>query len=259
MSLPLRTLPFYDFRTLEDIKAIVDVEPVQARDKVMMGMLASLGIERGKSFNPPAKLRAAMERGVVDAYHYMQERATKLFAANLYWPDRHWCSVMIPDQNRGFEFVTEDAVQIDQRAAAWTFFTFYPRVMNEQAGVVYLSPTADNRGRALEAGKTYRIRVPKDMPARQFWSITVYDHATWSFIKNPLNRSGRGSTDKAALQANADGSVDVYFGPSAPAGLQSNWIPTMGKRPYIWLRLYGPEEAFWKKTFKMPDVELVRP
>lgn len=259
VSLPLRTLPFYDFRTLEDIKAIIDVEPVQARDKVMIGMLASLGIERGKAFNPPAKLRTAMERGVVDAYHYMQERTTKLFAANLHWSDRHWNFVMTPDQNRGFEFVTDEAIQIDQRAAAWTFFTFYPRVMSEQAGVVYLSPTADSTGRPLEAGKTYKIRVPQDTPARQFWSITTYDHATWSFIKNPLNRSGRGSPDKARMQVNADGGVDVYVGPTAPAGLESNWIPTMGKRPYIWLRLYGPEEAFWKKSFKMPDVELVRP
>ncbi len=257
VSMPLRTLPFYDFRALEDIKAIIDVEPVQARDKVMMGMLASIGIERGKPFKPSPKQRAAMEQGVVDAYYYMQQRATKLFESNLYWPDRHWNFVMIPDKNRGFEFVTDDAVQIDQRAAAWTFFTFYPRVMSEQAGVVYLSPTADTQGQALAAGKTYRIRVPQNMPARQFWSITVYDHATWSFIKNPLNRSGLGSTIKEQLKVNADGSVDIYFGPDAPAGLEANWIPTMGKKPYVWLRLYGPEEAFWEKSFKMPDVELV--
>jgi hypothetical protein len=257
-SLPLHTLPYYDFRALQDIKEIVDVEPVQPRDKVMMGMLASLGIERGKPFNPPAKLRSAMERGVVDAYFYMQERANKLFASNLYWPDRHWNFVMVPDKNRGFEFVTDDAVQVDQRAAAWTFFTFYPRTLSEQAGVVYLSPTADSQGQPLEAGKTYKIRVPQDTPARQFWSITVYDRATWSFIQNPLKRSGRGSTDKASLKMNDDGSADIYLGPKAPAGLESNWIPTMGKKPYIWLRLYGPGEAFWKKTFKMPDVELVK-
>ena len=60
------------------------------------------------------------------------------------------------------------------------------------------------------------------------------------------------------MQKNADGSVDVYIGPKAPVGLQSNWIPTLGKEPYIWLRLYGPEEAFWNKSFKMPDVELVK-
>jgi hypothetical protein len=258
VSMPLHTLPFYDFRALMDIKEIIDVEPVQPRDKVMMGMLASLGIEPGKPFDPPANLRAAMERGVVDAYFYMQQRASQLFASNLYWPDRHWNFVMVPDQKRGFEFITDNAVQVDQRAAAWTFFTFYPRVLSEQAGVVYLSPVADSQGQALEAGNTYKVRVPQDTPAKQFWSITVYDRATWSFIQNPLKRSGRGSTDKAGLKANTDGSIDIYFGPKAPAGLESNWIPTMGKKPYVWLRLYGPAEPFWTKAFKMPDVELVR-
>jgi hypothetical protein len=245
---PLRTLPFYDMRALEDIKAIIDVEPVQARDKVMMGMLASIGIEKGKPFNPPAHLRSAMERGVADAYHYMQH----------YWSDRHWCFVMVPGTDRGFEFVTPDAVQIDERAAAWHFFTFYPKVMSEQAGVVYLSPTADSQGHALEAGKTYKFTVPKNTPARQFWSITVYDNATWAFIKNPQSRSGLGSTVKEQLKANADGSIDIYVGPNAPTGMESNWIPTMGKKPYIWLRLYGPEEAFWNKSFTMPDAEMVK-
>jgi hypothetical protein len=258
VSLPLHTLPFYDFRALEDIKAIIDVEPVQPRDKVMMGMLASLGIERGQPFNPPAKLRAAMERGVLDAYHYIHDRTTKLFASNLYWPERRWSMVMVPDENRGFEFVTRDSVQLDQRAAAWQFFTFYPKTMSEKVGVVYLAPTADTQGKALEAGKNYKVHVPKDMPARQFWSVTVYDERTWSFIKNPENRSGLSSKNKETLQANPDGSVDVYFGPKAPKGLESNWIPTMGKKPYIWLRLYGPDEAFWKKAFIMPDVEQVK-
>ena len=79
----------------------------------------------------------------------------------------------------------------------------------------------------------------------------------WAFINNPLDRAGLDSFKKGTMKVNADGSVDLYFGPNAPAGLESNWIPTMNKEPYVWLRLYGPEEAFWSKAFKMPDVELV--
>jgi hypothetical protein len=253
----VQTLPFYDIRALRDIYDIVSVEPVQPRDKVMMGMLATIGIEPGKPFNPPEKLNAAMEKGVADAYYYMQNLDTKLFASNLYWPDRHWSFVMVPDAQRGFEFVSKDAVEIDKRAAAWFFFTFYPKVLTEHAGTVYLAPIADSMGRPLEAGKTYKLRVPKDVPAREFWSLTVYERATWAFINNPQDRAGLGSFNKDQMKANADGSVDLYFGPSAPAGLESNWIPTTGKEPYLWLRLYGPEEAFWRKSFKMPDVELV--
>ena len=258
LSLPVHTLPFYDTRALQDIHDIISVEPVQSRDKVMMGMLATIGIERGKPFNLPEKYKTAMEKGIADAYFYMQKMDTELFASHLYWPDRHWSFVMVPDGQHGFEYVTDDAVQIDKRAACWFFFTMYPKMLDEHAGTVYLAPIADSTGEPVEAGKTYKVRVPKDVPARQFWSLTVYERATWAFINNPLDRAGLGSFNMDQMQKNADGSVDVYIGPKAPVGLQSNWIPTLGKEPYVWLRLYGPEEAFWNKSFKMPDVELVK-
>jgi hypothetical protein len=255
---PLHTLPFYDIRALQDIHDIINVEPVQPRDKVMMGMLATIGIEIGKPFNPPEKLKPVLEKGVVDAYYYMQKLDSKLFAANLYWPDRHWNFAMVPDANHGFDFVSDDAVEIDKRAAAWFFFTFYPKVLTDRAGTVYLAPIADSMGRPLEAGKTYKLTVPRDIPAKQFWSLTMYDRRTWAFVQNPLDRAGLGSFNMDTLKANADGSVDLYVGPRAPVGLETNWIPTMGKEPYLWLRLYAPEEPFWSKTFKMPDIQLVQ-
>jgi hypothetical protein len=85
----------------------------------------------------------------------------------------------------------------------------------------------------------------------------MYDRRTWAFVNNPLDRAGLGSLNLGQMKANTDGSVDLYIGPNSPSGLESNWIPTMGKEPYLWLRLYGPEEPFWNKSFKLPDVELV--
>jgi hypothetical protein len=64
--------------------------------------------------------------------------------------------------------------------------------------------------------------------------------------------------DKDKMKVNDDGSVDVYVGPKAPDGLECNWIPTADKNPVIWLRLYGPDTAFWQKSFKMPDIERVQ-
>jgi hypothetical protein len=130
-------------------------------------------------------------------------------------------------------------------------------VLTDRAGTVYLAPIADSGPRPLEAGTTYRLRVPKDMPAKQFWSLTMYDRRTWAFVNNPLDRAGLGSFNMDQMKVTADGSVDLYVGPNAPAGLDTNWIPTMGREPYLWLRLYAPEEAFWNKSFKMPDVELM--
>ena len=257
LGIPLHTLPFYDIRALEDIHDIISVEPVRPQDKVMMGMLATIGIEPGKPFNPQGKIKDAMERGINDAYFYMEQLDSKLFDSSLYWSDRHWSFVMVPDEKHGFEFVTDDAVQIDKRAAAWFFFTWYPRVLTDKAGTVYLAPTADNMGRPIMPGKNYRLHVPKDVPARQFWSLTMYDNATWSFIINPQMRNGLGSLNKNTMKMNSDGSVDLYFGPDEPAGFKNNWLPTVGKKPYLWFRLYAPGETFWNKTFELPDVELL--
>ena len=90
--------------------------------------------------------------------------------------------------------------------------------------------------------------------ARDFWSIIVYEFDTRSFIYNDLDRVGLSSLDASKMQPNADGSVDIYFGKTAPAGLESNWIPTGGKGFFPMFRLYGPEEAFFDKSFKLEDI-----
>lgn len=251
------TLPNYSIKTLEDIKSIIEVEPVLCRDKVMMGMLKSLGIEKGKPFNPKPELISAMERGVTDAYFYMQQLVDKMHTENLYWENRHWSLVMQPDEDKGFDFVNEEMVDVDARAAAWHFFTFYPFRMSEKVGTVYLSPTADSDGNTIAKGKNYKLHIPANTPAKQFWSLTMYDHSTWSFIINSEGRNGLSSLDSDKLLVNDDGSVDIYFGPKKPKGYESNWLPTEGKRPYVWLRLYGPDTTFWNKSFVMPDVELI--
>ena len=105
-------------------------------------------------------------------------------------------------------------------------------------------------GNPSERAKTYKLHVPKEIPAKQFWSLTLYDRRTWSFIKNPQDRAGLGSFNIDQMKKNADGSVDLYFGPKAPTGMESNWIPTEDKEPYPWLRLYAPEEALLEQVIQ---------
>lgn len=257
LQYPLETLPRYDYRALEDIHAIFSVEPVLERDKVMMGMLASIGIEPGKPFNPSDRMKEIFNKAAGDAYNYIHDLVDEHHRDGLYWDDRNWSFVMRTDEVDGFDFITETQIELDKRAAAWSFFTLYPQKLGERPATVYLAPIADTQDRPLEAGKLYKVTIPKDIPAKQFWSITVYDDATWAFIDNDMGRSGLGLFNTPDMQMNDDGSVDVYFGPEAPEGLESNWVPTSGKKPYVWLRLYGPDEAFWNKSFIMPDVELV--
>ena len=102
----------------------------------------------------------------------------------------------------------------------------------------------------------FRSAVPPNAPVSQYWSATVYDRATHSLIRK-MTRSGRGS-QSPGLQKNADGSVDIYFGPKAPAGKEANWVPTDPKGQFeVLFRLYGPEKAYADKTWKLPDIERI--
>ena len=186
----ISTLMFFDIRYFKDLHDIVSVEPIRERDKVMMGMLASIGIEPGKPFDPQGKTKAAMEAAVVDAYHLLKERNIALYKSNAYWPDRHWAFTLITDPARGFEFVTDKAVLIDDRAQVFFMQTMNPKYVSEKPATVYLFAFEDASGRALEPGKTYRLRFPKDVPVGQFWSLIVYDDATGAFIYSPTDRVG---------------------------------------------------------------------
>jgi hypothetical protein len=252
------TLPFYDERFFADLHAIISAEPVRARDKVMMGMLASLGISPDRPYAPDAKTLKAMRTAVTDAYFHLQQDFWRHSNTRLYWPDRHYASIYEGDAQKQFVYETATELQIDGRARQFFPFTFLPSRIAERPAVMYLGALADAAGKPFVAGKTYRVTIPKEVPVRQFWSLIVYDAATFAFIYNPLNRTGRSSFDRDTMKANADGSVTLYIGPKAPAGLESNWIPTQGKRPYPYFRLYGPQEAVFDKSFRFADFEFVK-
>jgi hypothetical protein len=123
-------------------------------------------------------------------------------------------------------------------------------------GSVYIQSFKDKEGRWLDGTNTYRLRIPANAPAKDFWSITAYDSETRSMIQNARNDAALSSNNK--LKANADGSVDLFFGPTAPSGWDSNWIQTIsGKGFFVWFRAYGPTEAFFDKSWALPDIDRV--
>ncbi|MDB5824994.1 MAG: hypothetical protein JWR21_3698 [Herminiimonas sp.] len=109
----------------------------------------------------------------------------------------------------------------------------------------------------LDGGKTYRLRVPAKVPVKLFWSVTVYDSMTCSMVQTDTNDAARSSYDK--LKTNADGSVDLYFGPTAPQGFDSNFVKTVSGRGFFpMFRWYGPLEPFFDKSWSLPDVERMK-
>jgi hypothetical protein len=125
-------------------------------------------------------------------------------------------------------------------------------------GSQYIQSFSDKDGNHLDGDKSYKLHVTANVPAAAFWSVTLYDTATRSMIQNKRNDSAVSSLDK--LKTNADGSIDLYFGPKAPAGVDaSNWIETVpGKGFYPMMRFYTPKEGLFDGTWKLSDVELVK-
>jgi hypothetical protein len=251
------TLPFYDERHFEDMHAVFSVEPVREHDKVMVGMLRSLGIEKGKPFTPDDSTKRAMRQAAIDAWFYMQHWYDNAPVSLRYWPDRHYMSLLQADDNKTFSFIYDDYVDLIPRAAEYFWCTYMPKVLSAAPATQYMMAMADKDGRPLEAGKLYKLNVAAGMPVRQFWALTIYDRATCSFIYSNSNRTTLSSYDIEKMKRNSDGSVTLYVGPKAPDGLEANWIPTAGKRPLPAMRFYGPTEAFNNKTFKLADFELV--
>jgi hypothetical protein len=251
------TLPFYDERHFQDMHDIMSVEPVNEQDKVMMGMLMSLGIEKGKPFAPDETAKRAMRQAAIDAWFYLQQYFDHLPADWFYWSDRHYASLLQADANKKFTFTYPDRIDLIPRAAEYFWCTYMPKVLGDSPATQYLVAMADKSGRPLQAGKLYKVDVPANMPVKQFWAVTVYDRATFSFIYSDSGPTTLSSYDLAKMKKNADGGVTLYVGPKAPDGLESNWIPTQGKRPMPTIRFYGAADELNRKTFKMPDFEEV--
>lgn len=259
VNMRLSTLALYDERWFEDLHAIFSVENARPSDTIMMGNLKFLGIEKGKPFNPDTMTKKAMKHAVVDAYQYMLDHLFEMADTSAkWWDDRHWFDALFHDEDKGFSWEKNNSINLDDRAARYFVGTYYPKKLPDNPGTMYVLAYADKDGKPLEAGKTYSITVPEKVPVKQFWSLTVYDVATMAFIYSDSMRTSRSSTQLDEMKKNSDGSVTLYFGPTAPKGLKSNWIPTSGKRPIPVMRMYGPTKEYMDKSWKLPDVELVK-
>jgi hypothetical protein len=250
-------LPQYDLSYFELLSAAINDEPVQTRDLAMMGLLSSLGINKGQPFNPDANTAKALTEAATDGYDQMQQYfVTPGKAFKPFWSGNQWQVFNVPRDQMvaGFPFQTSDRLMIDERAGGYFGLAFFPKTLGKAS--FYLIGLRDRSGALFDGKSLYRLHVPKDVPAAQFWSATVYDMKSKAMFAK-ADRVSISSTEKSGLKADADGSIDIYFGPQAPESLASNWIPT-GDDFFLWFRLYGPEKALFDQSWKLPDIEKVK-
>ena len=230
----------------------------------MVSLLKDLGIEKGKPFKPNDRQQKAMYEGLLLAYASMQKYfVTPGKCMKHLWKDEsgrpksQWLVWdFAPGQpEAGFPYETEESVLIDDRAGGSYFWiTYLPKYLG--GGTFYLTGLRDSNGDMYDPQATYKLNVPKDTPAKDFWSVIVYSMETKSFVRD-VPRVGLSSRNADTMHANEDGSYDVYFGPKAPKGKESNWIPT-GEDFFLLFRLYGPESKDFYKSWMLGDLEKVK-
>jgi len=240
----------------ERLADIINNEVVQEHDRVMMAMLKPLGVEKGKAFNPDERqIKILTEAALVGEAMAKANTFEKRFKDVYFSPEAHWKYVMFWHWTHETEFYH----QLDEMAA----YTYEAISTNEAmstqipgVGQAYLGAYKDSEGNWLAGGNNYTLHIPPNPPAKQFWSITLYDVATRCLIDNKQQIADRSS--RMDLLTNEDGSVDLYFAPEAPQGKEKNWIPTVpGKGWFAYLRLYAPLEPYFERTWALPDIEKV--
>jgi hypothetical protein len=245
----------YDASFFDHLNRIVQEEPWIDRDRAMIDQLRSLGIEKGKPFDPSDATKTLLDSAAREAGAWLETK----YDAGLppfFTDTSRWTYPAFPEVIKSYSdaFGDPNAYPLDGRGVGYSYA--YIGIKRLGAGQFYSISIRDKDGDAFDGAKTYRLSVPPNVPVAQYWSVTAYDRQTHALIKN-MSRASRSSQIPGLLR-NADGSIDIYIGPKAPDGKESNWLPTDPARKFeLMARFYAPKQEFFEKKWVMPDVQKV--
>jgi hypothetical protein len=278
-GLAMNTVPPNDFGHYEMLDALVQLEPAETLDTELAGQFAAIGIVKDEKFAPDARLRKILDEAVAvgnASSRMLGTGASPTEGFRYYDGDSAWWNMLFVG---GFEFtnpppeITPDGVKPYPNQGARRLHSrtsmFYsataitPAMCMRLTGVgsQYLIANVDATGEPLDGAKSYRVTLPKDIPAARFWSLNVYDNQTRSLLQTDqlYPRAGSQEYPSPAAEAQADGSTVVYFSPARPDGAAAgNWIQTDPEKGwFVILRCYSPLQPFFDKTWRAGEIELV--
>ncbi|MHC4165547.1 MAG: DUF1254 domain-containing protein [Planctomycetota bacterium] len=279
-GLVVNTVPPNDFGHYEMLNELVQMEPAEALDTELAGQFAAIGIEKGKEFAPDARMRKILEKAVAvgnAASRSLGMGADPAKDFRFYGRESAWWNML---WEGGYEFlnpppmITKEGVKPfpnsgARKLNARTSF-FYTATGTTPAmcmrlegiGSQYLVANVDKNGEPFDGSKTYKVVLPKDIPAARFWSFTVYDNQTRSMLQTPqlYPRAGSQSYPSPAAVHDSDGSTTIYFSPKQPQGVErGNWVQTNPDKGWFTiLRLYSPLQSFFDKTWRPSEIELAK-
>ena len=249
-----------DYSFYEKLHALIQSEPDDYLGPEAKGMMAAIGIEKGKPFNPDARMKkiltdaAAIGNAAARAISYYPRDPGNL----TYGQDSAW---VMAYANKDTTFTRNGAYRLDPRVL---FHFGYICVSPAMAVTVpgkgsdYAMAMLDSKKQPLDGSKTYKLHLPPNIPVKDFWAVTMYDTQTRSQLQTDQQFPTLGSQTKG-IKKNADGSYDIYFSPKPPEGKAGNWLQTIpGKSWFIALRMYGPMQPWIDQTWRPGEIELVK-
>jgi hypothetical protein len=251
-----------DFSYFEALDEIIQEEPIEAISPEVRGTIAAIGIVKGQAFSPDDRLKALLTEAatLADATARAITYHPRIAGVRIYPDDPKsvWSTAFA---NRNTSFEAEGAMGLDARVLYYFNAGGVTPAMATTTpgeGSDYGLAVLDADGEAFDGSKTYKLTLPKDVPVKDFWAVTLYDTQTRSQLQTSQNFPTIGSQTKGMTQ-NADGSFDLYFAPEAPEGKEGNWLQTVpGKSWFTILRMYGPLEPWIDKSWRPGEIELVQ-
>lgn len=261
------TIHANDYSFYEHLDHVIQKEPLDMLDPETRGLFASIGMEKGKPFAPDKRMKKILTDAVAIG---------NAAARSIVWHPRVDGTMkgveIYPGENKAWVmafhkknvFFNGDEGKTMNSDARVTFHYPYTAVTPAMAvtmagvGSDYASAFLDSKKQPLDGSKTYKLHIPKDPPAKDFWALTIYDNQTRSQLQSSQKFPTVGSQTEG-IKKNEDGSYDIYFGPKAPEGYESNWLDTVpGKGWFTILRIYGPLEPWIEKTWRPSEIELMK-
>ncbi len=251
------TIAATDASFFEEVAHVVQEEPLESVDPETRGLLASIGIQKGKPFAPDDRMQCILAEAA--AVGNTTGRALAFSTRDrdaYYYRNSAWQVAWIG----GYDFSPDGMLNLDARSRFFYFaWGISPAMTVKMVGVgsQYALTERDAAGHCLDGGRTYWLHLPPNIPAKDFWSVIVHDPQTRSMLQTD-QRFPSISSQTAGLQVNPDSSVDVYFGPEPPPGKEANWVQTIpGKGWWVGLRLYGPLEPWFDQSWRPGEIERI--
>lgn len=260
----------HDFGYFEALNDFIQEEQIDQIDPYMHGMLAALGIKKGKEFTPGDRERKLLDQAAQTAWkmaknnaaNYQEEEKAK------WWADRQWAAHAKTELDDFWNTVLDEEWRdrqtghTDVNAKSHMFINHYSISTGMMSSVInmgakYGNAYKDSEGNYLRGENTYKIDFPPNPPAVLFWSLTLYDAETAAGV-DAEGQTYPSLNSMSDLQTNDDGSVTFYIGPKKPDGA-ANWIKTVPGRGWFSLfRFYGPKQEFFDNKYKVGDFVKVK-